>query len=110
MIRFDGRSGIINVVKEKSNNRPPQYKDQARKSGRERKPYNRYEMERRHSPRRDRRTDHRANKGEERTPRDRSRPPPRGGKGFRNQSRPRTERADGARGKSDLLAPRNGKN
>ncbi len=105
LIRFDRKSEIINTDKEKSHNRPPQYKDQPRKSGRERKPYNRYEMERRHSPRRDRKTDHRANKGEERTPRDRSRPPPRGGKGFRNQSRPRTERADGARGKSDYISP-----
>ncbi len=105
LIRFDRKSEIINTDKEKSHNRPPQYKDQPRKSGRERKPYNRYEMERRHSPRRDRKTDHRANKGEERTPRDRSRPPPRGGKGFRNQSRPRTERAEGARGKSDFISP-----
>ncbi len=105
LIRFDRKSEIINTDKDKSHNRPPQYKDQPRKSGRERKPYNRYEMERRHSPRHDRKTDHRANKGEERTPRDRSRPPPRGGKGFRNQSRPRTERTEGSRGKSDFISP-----
>ncbi len=105
LIRFDRKSEIINAEKEKSHNRPPRFRDQPRKSGRERKPYNRYEMERQNSPRRDRKPDHRANKGEERTLRARSRPPPRGGKGFRNQARPRTERTESARGNGSYISP-----
>ncbi len=62
-------------------------------------------MERQNSPCRGRKPDHRANKGEERTPRARSRPPPRGGKGFRNQSRPRTERTESARGNGNYISP-----
>ncbi len=67
-------------------------------------------MERQHSPRRDRKTDHSASKGEERTPRARFRPPPRGGKGLET-SHGREPNAQKARGvKVILLAPRNGKN
>ncbi len=62
-------------------------------------------MERRNSPCHDRKTDHRANKGEERTPRAKFRPPPRGGKGFRDQSRPRIDRSEYARGRGGYISP-----
>ncbi len=105
LIRYDRKTEIIHADKEKSNNRPPRSKDQPRKSDREKKLYNHYEMEGRNSPRRDHKTDHRANKGEDRTPRAKFRPPPRGGKGFRDQSRPRTKRTEGTRSRGGYISP-----
>ncbi len=49
--------------------------------------------------------DYRANKGEERTPRAKFRPQPRGGKGFRDQSRPRTDRSEYVRGRGGYISP-----
>lgn len=104
LIRYDRKTEIIQTEKEKSNNKSPRHRDQPRRSEREKKPYNRYEKENRPSPCPEHRSDQRWNKGQERAERYDPKYRARGGKNFREQSRPRVQQNESNRGKGSYIS------
>ncbi|XP_026054811.1 high mobility group nucleosome-binding domain-containing protein 5-like [Carassius auratus] len=102
LIRYDRKTEIIQTDKEKSGSKTQRSKDPPRRSSREKKPYNRYEVEGKFSPHPEQKPDRNWRKGRDRfSPKDSSH----GGRKYRDQSKPRDNRPENNREKSNYITP-----
>lgn len=104
LIRYDRKTELIQADREKAQNKPARSKDQNRRSGHDRKPYNRHETESKPSSHPERRVNHigkpREDRGRSVSPKNQIHENNR----YREQSRPRMNKRENKE-KSTYISP-----
>ncbi|KAK9970280.1 hypothetical protein ABG768_026235 [Culter alburnus] len=104
LIRYDRKTELIQADREKAQNKPAKSKDQNRRSGRDRKPYNRHETESKPPSHPERRINHKGKPGADRGRRVSPKNQPYENNRYREQSRPRMNKSENKE-KSTYISP-----